>query len=48
MRQFFEFMSVALPWIATGLLLAVFLLEKQARKRVKIRTMKNDCENRCY
>ena len=35
MREVFEFMSVALPWIATGLLLAVFFVRKARRKQDK-------------
>ena len=35
MTPVFEFMSAALSWIATGLLLAVFFVRKARRKQYK-------------
>ena len=35
MNNFFEFMRAALPWIATGLLIAVFLARGASRKKDK-------------
>ena len=46
MDRFYDFMSAALPWIAMGLLLAIFCARAESRKKTEEKKINQDEEGK--